>query len=95
MVPIDQAGRVVLPKGVRQELARPGDTLKVSIHGSSVTLTPHKETAGFVRKRKALVFTSMGGEVLTDADVTNILADSREERGALNLNSHHDKKRRP
>src|SRR5271169_3198716 len=57
MLPIDQAGRIVLPKHVRQELAvKPGDTFKVSIHGSAVTLTPNKAAGGFLRKGKALVF---------------------------------------
>lgn len=95
MVPIDQAGRIVLPKGVRQELAiKPGDTLKVSIHGSSVTLTPNKETAGFVRKGKALVFTSAGDELLSDAEVSGILSGFRQERDALNFTFPHDRKHR-
>lgn len=93
--PIDQAGRIVLPKDVRQELAiKPSDTLKLSIHGSSVTLTPHKATAGFVRKGKALIFTSAGNEVLTDADVSNLLAGSREERETVNFSFSHERKRR-
>jgi AbrB family looped-hinge helix DNA binding protein len=73
MVAIDQAGRVVLPKCVRKELdILPGDTLKVSIQGSSVTLTPNKEATGFVRKGKALVFTSKGEETLNPETVERI-----------------------
>ena len=57
LVPIDQAGRIVLPKNVRQELAiKPGDVFKVAIAGAAVTLTPSREKAGLVRKGKALVF---------------------------------------
>src|SRR5215469_2610124 len=79
MVPIDHAGRIVLPKGVRQELAiKPGDTLLVGISGSSVTLTPKKESSGFVRKGKALVFTSSGDELLTNENAGRILEESRE-----------------
>jgi len=65
LVPIDQAGRIVLPKNVRQELAiKPGDVFKLSIDGVAVTLTPNKEKAGFVRRGKALVFSTSGGESL-------------------------------
>jgi AbrB family looped-hinge helix DNA binding protein len=95
MVPIDQAGRIVLPKDVRQELAiKPGDTLKVSIHGSSVTLTLNREAAGFVRKGKALVFTTGSHEKLTVEDVASILDESRADREASSLNFSHDRRRR-
>jgi AbrB family looped-hinge helix DNA binding protein len=81
MVPIDQAGRIVLPKGVRQELAiKPGDTFKVSIDGLAVTLTPNKESTGFVRKGKALVFSTAGDEILSEEAVQEILESARAER---------------
>ena len=81
MVPIDQAGRIVLPKDVREELAiRPGDTLKVSILGSSVTLTPSKQESGFVRKGKALVFSSPGDETLNHETLERILEEERAGR---------------
>jgi AbrB family looped-hinge helix DNA binding protein len=80
-VPIDQAGRIVLPKDVRQELAiKPGDKLKLSINGASVILTPNRETAGFVRKGRALVFTTGSRKKLTAETVQNILDESRDER---------------
>src|SRR5437016_4036362 len=79
LIPIDPAGRVVLPKNVRQELAiTPGDTFKVSIHGTAVTLTPTKETTGFVRKGKALVFSTTGKEILSEKTVNDILNNIRE-----------------
>ncbi len=81
MVPIDQAGRIVLPKGVRQDLAiKPGDTLKVSIHGSSVMLTPNKERVGFVRKGRALVFSTSGERTLSQETVGRIVEESRDVR---------------
>jgi len=81
LVPIDQAGRVVLPKNVREELAiKAGDTLKVSIQGSCVTLTPNKETSGFVRKGQALVFSSSAGETLSQETVNGALDRGREDR---------------
>lgn len=80
-VPIDRAGRIVLPRDVRQELAiKPGDTFKVSIQGSSVTLTPNKEATGFVRKGRALVFSTVGDQTLNKEEVNSILKDSRDER---------------
>jgi len=80
-VPIDQAGRIVLPKGVRRELAiKPGDTFKVSIHGSSVTLTLNKETVGLLRKGQALVFSATGEDTLSQETVNRIVEESRAER---------------
>jgi AbrB family looped-hinge helix DNA binding protein len=80
-VPIDEAGRIVLPKDVRTELAiKPGDTLNLSIHGSSVTLTPNKEATGFVRKGHALVFSTVGDETLKQETVNDILEEGRNER---------------
>ena len=81
MVPIAQAGRIVLPKDVREELAiKPGDMLKVSIHGSCVTLTPNKEDSGFVRQGKGLVFSSPGDETLTHETLQRILEEERAEQ---------------
>lgn len=79
LVPIDKAGRVVLPKDVREELAiAPGDLLKVSLHGNEVTLRLNRETAGFVRRGRALVFSSGESELLDNEAVNSILAGERE-----------------
>ena len=81
LVPIDNAGRVVIPKKVRQELSiLAGDMLKVSIEGSRVTLMPKKAKAGFVRKGRALVFSSGGRDVLTRDIVENHLSEDRDAR---------------
>jgi AbrB family looped-hinge helix DNA binding protein len=77
-ISIDRAGRIVLPKVVREELAiKPGDTLKVSLQGSSVTLTPDRPKSGLVRKSKALVFSSAGDEILNRDTVERILDEER------------------
>ena len=82
LVPIDKAGRVVLPKNVREELAiNPGDMLKVSINGNEVTLRPKKDSAGFVRRGQALVFSSGGDDLLKRETVERILAEEREAQG--------------
>ena len=85
-MPIDRAGRVVLPKEVREELAiKPGDTFKVSIHGSSVTLTPNKKSNGFIRKGKALVFSTSGEETVTQEQVAEVLHEAGAERDEQTL----------
>lgn len=79
-VPIDPAGRIVLPKRVRQELAvKAGDTFKVSISGSAVVLTPARTTAGFVRKGKALVFCAPGRKTVSTEEINQILEATRTE----------------
>ena len=81
LVPIDQAGRIVLPKDVREELAiKPGDVLRVSIHGLGVTLTPNKEVTGLVRKGKALIFSTAGDEGLSAETVEGLLEGERGGR---------------
>lgn len=92
LVPIDQAGRIVLPKNVRDELAiRPGDTLKLGVSGSTVTLTPNRAKSGLVRKGKALIFSTAGGEVLTNEMVDSILERGREERHSRILSGFEKK----
>jgi AbrB family looped-hinge helix DNA binding protein len=94
-VPIDQAGRIVLPKNVRQEPAiKAGDALTVSIHGLSITLTPNNETSGFNRKWKALVFTTGGNESLSRETVNRILEETRDERDGRNLAGLQDRRRK-
>ncbi len=81
IVPIDQAGRIVLPREVRRELAiKPGEKLKVSVHGASVTLTPDREPRGLVRKGRALVFSTGADEVLTEETVGRTIDGTRELR---------------
>ncbi len=79
-VPMDQAGRVVLPKSVRQELAiQPGALLKLSIEGTSVMLTPGGFKTGLKRKGKALVFANLEDAGLKTETVNNVLAQTRPE----------------
>jgi AbrB family looped-hinge helix DNA binding protein len=81
LVPIDKAGRVVLPKHVREELAiKPGDRLKISIHGNAVTLRPTNDESGFIKRGRALVFSCEGVDLLDNEMVDTIRA---AERGGL------------
>jgi AbrB family looped-hinge helix DNA binding protein len=96
LVPIDKAGRIVLPKNVRQELAiEPGDVLRVGIQGLAVTLTPSKENTGLVRQGKALVFSTAGDAVLSAGTVQNLLAGEREEAGHRAAGGLAGTKRKP
>ncbi len=80
VIPIDQAGRIVLPKHVREELAvKPGDLFSVSLKGAAVILTLNKEAAGFVRKGKALVFSTPGDEALRPETIGEMLDTGRGE----------------
>jgi AbrB family looped-hinge helix DNA binding protein len=73
LVPIDKAGRVVLPKDVRDELAlNPGDLLKISVQGDQVTLRPNRETTGFVKRGGALIFSTSGTDLLKSEAVEAI-----------------------
>src|SRR5437016_6345787 len=79
-VPIDNAGRVVLPRVIREELAiDPGDMLAVSVRGNEVTLRPKKEQAGFIRRKKALVFSTGTQQVLEPEMAAAALDEIRGE----------------
>jgi AbrB family looped-hinge helix DNA binding protein len=79
VVPIDKAGRVVLPKSVRDELAiQPGDRLKVTMHGNELTLSPTKDRSGFFRKGRALVFSSGEPDLLSTETVETIQTGERD-----------------
>ena len=77
-VKIDEFGRIVLPKGVREELAiKPGDILTVSVQGDSIVLTPNKVASGPVRRGKALLFSTVCDESLSRETVDQVLAETR------------------
>ena len=81
LISIDQAGRIVLPKNVRQELdIQPGDMLKLSLQGTQVTLALSDTKAGFQRKGKALVFTTVGDETFGHEVVDTLSNELRAER---------------
>lgn len=80
VVPIDKAGRIVLPKDVREELSiNPGDLLKITIRGNEVTLSPRREARGFFKQGKALVFSTGGADLLDNETVENIRNSTHRE----------------
>ncbi len=70
LVPIDKAGRVVLPKVVREALAfNAGDLLKITIRGNEVVLKPTKEVCGVIKRGKAFVFSTGEADLLDNEAV--------------------------
>jgi bifunctional DNA-binding transcriptional regulator/antitoxin component of YhaV-PrlF toxin-antitoxin module len=74
---IDEAGGMILPRSVRQRLAiKPGAILKIAVAGFTVTLTPTR----FVKKGKALVFTTSNDKTLRTASVRSVIESTRLRR---------------
>ena len=73
-VTIDKAGRVVLPKKVRDELRlEPGDTLELEWDGACVMLHPVRSSSPLHKKRGVWVYRS--GRKLPAAVTDKVLAD--------------------
>lgn len=79
---IDHAGRVVIPKTIR-ELAglHPGQELKVEWRDGRVDLEPVRKEAKLVRRGKRYVLAAPPGTPpLSDEEVQRTLEEVREER---------------
>ncbi len=80
LVTIDKAGRVVIPKDVRDRLGLAPDTaIDIEVEGQSIRLTPQ---AGARRQFEIVggwpVFKAVDGHVITDIDVQRLRdADQR------------------
>lgn len=78
LVSVDNAGRLVLPKQIREDLAiHPGDQLKIAVEGDHVTLRPERQKAGFIKKGEVLVFSTGGTGTLTDDALESICNSDR------------------
>ena len=77
-VTLDKAGRVVLPKTLRDQLhLAPGDTLDLKVEGEAVTLRPRRATPPLQKERGVWVFRT--GEPLTAAETLETLHHIREQ----------------
>jgi AbrB family looped-hinge helix DNA binding protein len=80
---IDKAGRIVLPKPIRQELRiEPGDTFEVETLGDEIKLRPVRRQAKVWKERGIWVFST--GESVTAETVNKLIRDVRNERDASN-----------
>lgn len=64
---IDQAGRIVIPKALRDGLGlQPGSTVDISAYGAGVLVIPGGRTARLAEEDGVLVAVSDDDTVLTD-----------------------------
>ena len=81
---IDKAGRVVIPKSLREELRlEPGDSLEVEKVGEEITLRPVRGTGPLTKEHSVWVFHS--GQPLSASATDEMLRQLREERDTTQL----------
>ena len=81
---IDKAGRVVIPKPLREELhLEPGDSLEMESVGERITLRPVRGTGPLSKEHGVWVFQS--DDPLPASATDDMLRQIREERDAANL----------
>jgi len=82
-VTLDQAGRVVLPKALRNELRlSAGDTLDLTVQGDEVTLRPRRAATPLQKERGIWVFRT--DKPLTEAETQATLRNIRAQRDRRN-----------
>jgi AbrB family looped-hinge helix DNA binding protein len=80
---LDKAGRLVIPKSLRDELhLGPGDALEMEVAGEEITLRPIRDTAPLTKERGVWVFRT--GQSLSAASTDEMLRQIRSERDAEN-----------
>jgi AbrB family looped-hinge helix DNA binding protein len=85
-VTLDKAGRVVIPKILRDELnLEPGDALALESEGESVLLRPVRASTPLRKERGVWVFRR--GKRLSAAIADEVLYDSRRQRDRHNRGS--------
>jgi AbrB family looped-hinge helix DNA binding protein len=81
---LDKAGRVVLPKPVRDLMhLEPGDTLELESSEEEILLRPLRGTMPLRKKRGIWVFRS--GEPISATTVNESIREIRQERDQSNL----------
>jgi AbrB family looped-hinge helix DNA binding protein len=84
LLTIDKAGRVVIPKPLREELhLEPGDSLEMERAGEQITLRPVRGTAALRKEHGVWVFHS--GQPLPASATDDMLEQIRQERDLANL----------
>ena len=78
-VTIDKAGRIVIPKPVRDTLGlQPGDALELESTAESITIRPLRETMPLRQERGVWVYRS--GKPLPEGAIEETLQSLRQER---------------
>jgi len=81
---LDKAGRIVIPKRLREELhLGPGDALELEFAGEQITLRPVRGTAPLTKERGVWVFRT--GQPLSVAVTDETQRRIRDERDQQNL----------
>ncbi len=81
---IDKAGRVVIPKPLREELhLEAGDALEMESAGEQITLRPVRGTGPLTMEHGVWVFRA--GKTLPASATDDMLQQIREERDLANL----------
>jgi AbrB family looped-hinge helix DNA binding protein len=84
---LDKAGRIVLPKPMRDELQLvPGDLLEIESTGEEITLRPLRGSGPLRKKHGVWIFRAE--EPLTHAGVERVRQDLRGEREAGSLSKY-------
>jgi AbrB family looped-hinge helix DNA binding protein len=82
-VTLDRAGRIVLPKTVRDRLQlAPGDSFDLLVQGDELTLRPRRTSTPLHRERGVWVLRT--GEPLTAAETEETLRKIRAQRHRWN-----------
>jgi AbrB family looped-hinge helix DNA binding protein len=80
VIHIDKAGRVALPKPLRDQLNLvPGDQLRATVEGNSVRLEPTAHAGTLIREGRMLVVAPTG-QPLTSAEVEEMIRRDRADR---------------
>ena len=78
-ITIDSAGRVVIPKNVREELRlEAGDKLELHSNGDEISMRPVRSAPSLVKVDG--IWVHRGGEKITNEDVNRLLQEDRERR---------------
>ena len=82
-VTLDRAGRVVLPKSLRDELHLfPGDTLDLTVHGEEIILRPRRSSTPLQEKDGIWVFSA--GKPMASDETAEALRQVRAQRDRQN-----------